>query len=564
MQAEHRPPGGRLQRHPHRVAALREQPGVPRARAAAQHAAPRVGRARRARALREGPPDADDLDGGDVSAVGRHVDGDPGHPRGPGTGRRPGGPGAGGPRAVERAPIELGVDDHAHRAVRIEPPLRDPGHVVGLHRRHGPDEGPGPGGVSGPGQPERVVGRHAFGGLAGEPQVGEQALARADHLGPGQAAGVGLVEHGPGLGEGLRRAATQEGQRRRPTADEPVGLGGEVRRHAELELEHVAEARRRRVGERHPRDVQRRQIGVAERRTRPAEGDHHAAEALLRPGPPGLRAGLGHGDGPAGGAFGPPRHLRRHELRDASVIHRAGHRQDGARGVVVLAPERHQALAIERRHRRRGAEDRPAVRVLPEQPRVQQIAGHRLGVLGVPADLLDHDLLLALELGGVERGVARHVEQHVDRVGGRGGVERGVQAGLVPRGPRVEVAPERLDLARGLADLPALGALEHEVFDEVGGALEARRLVHRPDVEPQVHRDDRALRHGRREQPQPSGQGGELGFGGGGGDLLAGGIGCLHGVSAPTRMDSGQSGAAENTNHPSSSAQYSPCHGHTR
>src|SRR5712691_5352362 len=101
----------------------------------------------------------------------------------------------------------------------------------------------------------------------------------------------------------------------------------------------------------------------------------------------------------------------------------------------------------------------------------QHRAAHRLVGKGALLEMVEDDVG-----GDVER--ERHILlQHL-----------GVIGRAFARGIGVEVAADRLDLLGDRAGAAPLGALERHVLEEMSGAVDLRRLVPGPDIDPEAER----------------------------------------------------------------------------
>ena len=159
----------------------------------------------------------------------------------------------------------------------------------------------------------------------------------------------------------------------------------------------------------------------------------------------------------------------------------------GARAPATVA-EGEDAVAGEAAQVLLRAQHGAPERVVAEGRPVDQVLGHRRGLVVGAVDLLDHDPPLAVELGGVEPCPADEIAQQVDRLGSALGTDGDVEGDQVVAGVRVQHAPEPLG---GLVDVLVgrvlLAALEHEVLEEVGHPVLLGTLVAGPGVERQQH-----------------------------------------------------------------------------
>ena len=131
-----------------------------------------------------------------------------------------------------------------------------------------------------------------------------------------------------------------------------------------------------------------------------------------------------------------------------------------------------------------GAQHGAAQRVVAEVGAVDELLGHRGGLVLVALDLLDDDAPLLVELGGIDLRAPDEVGEQVDRLHGRLGADGDVEGDEVVRGVGVQRAAHALgrlvDLAVVVVDL---AALEHQVLEEVGHAVLVGVLRARAGVE---------------------------------------------------------------------------------
>ncbi len=127
--------------------------------------------------------------------------------------------------------------------------------------------------------------------------------------------------------------------------------------------------------------------------------------------PPTKRAGSGAGAGRSGEAREPLLDL----ADDRPMIDRAGgDHQHVGRAIVALEIDR-EPLAVERAHGLARAEDRASDRLRRKRGLLQPFEYQIVGRILRGADLLHDDVLLALQLLGIERRIGQDVGQHVER-----------------------------------------------------------------------------------------------------------------------------------------------------
>jgi len=105
------------------------------------------------------------------------------------------------------------------------------------------------------------------------------------------------------------------------------------------------------------------------------------------------------------------------------------------------------------------------------------------------ADFLQHDLFLFGHLPGIKAGVVEDVRQQLDPLADMLVQNLRVERGPLPRGEGVELAAERVDLARNGLGRAAARALENHMLDKVREAFLTGLLVPRADIHPNADRD---------------------------------------------------------------------------
>ena len=155
-----------------------------------------------------------------------------------------------------------------------------------------------------------------------------------------------------------------------------------------------------------------------------------------------------------------------------------------ARARPAALAEGHDRVAREGAQVVLGAQHGAAQRVVAEVRAVDELLGHRGGLVLVALDLLDDDAALLVELGGIDLRAPDEVGEQVDRLHRRLGADGDVEGDEVVRGVGVQRAAHALgrlvDLAVVVVDL---AALEHEVLEEVGHAVLVGALGARAGVE---------------------------------------------------------------------------------
>jgi hypothetical protein len=115
-----------------------------------------------------------------------------------------------------------------------------------------------------------------------------------------------------------------------------------------------------------------------------------------------------------------------------------------------------------------GAQHGTAERVIAVGGLVQQLVGHRGGLVVVAVDLLDDHAALAVELVGVDARAGHEVREQVHRGHQRLRARGDVEGDQVVRGVGVELRAEPLGrLVHVAVGRELLAALEDEVLEEV-------------------------------------------------------------------------------------------------
>ena len=153
-----------------------------------------------------------------------------------------------------------------------------------------------------------------------------------------------------------------------------------------------------------------------------------------------------------------------------------------------------------------GAGDRPAQRRRAVGLAGEQVVHDVVGVVVVHRDLVEDDVALGLDVLVGDRRAGDHVAQHVD---GQRQVlveDPRVEAGVLLGGEGVELAAHRVEGDGDVERRALRGALEEQVLEEVGAAVQSRRLVTRADVDPHPDAGRARAGHVLGDDPQPAGQ----------------------------------------------------------
>ena len=216
--------------------------------------------------------------------------------------------------------------------------------------------------------------------------------------------------------------------------------------------------------------------------------------AALHRGGVGLKA-------PAGGVQGV-----HHQAADDVVVQSPGGGDDELVRAVVAAVVVPDGVAGDGADGVRGAADRAAQRVGAQHGGHEVFVGDVGGVVAVHGDFLEDDVAFLLHLLRVKHGAGDHVGDDVDRHGQVGVQHAGEVAGAFLRRGGVGFAAH---LVKGRGDLQggaALGALEQQVLQEVGGAVLPGRLVAGANADPEPDGGRALARHGLGQHPDAAGQ----------------------------------------------------------
>ena len=213
-----------------------------------------------------------------------------------------------------------------------------------------------------------------------------------------------------------------------------------------------------------------------------------------------------HDVGDRRAATGTAWNARSTRSRTLAVLEVAGRRDDEVRGDVGVGEVAAKRRLVERRHRLRLAEDRPAEWMLRPEPAGEDLVDEIVGRVLDHLDLFEDDFLLALDFGRVERRSGDEIREHVH--GHRQVLVEhlDVVAGVFLRGERVEVAADRVDLLGDVLGGAGGRALEEHVLHEVGDAFVSGGLVPRTAAEPYADAHRPHVGHPLGEQAKSVGQ----------------------------------------------------------
>ncbi len=184
---------------------------------------------------------------------------------------------------------------------------------------------------------------------------------------------------------------------------------------------------------------------------------------------------------PAGGVQGV-----HHQAADDVVVQSPGRGDDELVGAVVAAVVVPDRVARDGPDGVRGAADGTAQRVGSQNGGDEVLVRDVGRVIAVHGDFLEDDVPFLLHLLRVQDRAGDHVRDDVDRHGKVRVQHPGEVAGAFLRGGGVgfpaDLVEGRGDFQRGAA----LGALEQQVLQEVGGAVLAGSLVAGADADPET------------------------------------------------------------------------------
>ena len=184
--------------------------------------------------------------------------------------------------------------------------------------------------------------------------------------------------------------------------------------------------------------------------------------------------------------------------------------QGQAAGAVEVGPPGVEIVGADRRDAGFVAEDRAAERLLGIGGGPQIVEDDVGGRVARLAQLLQHDLLLADEVGGIEMRAQHHVGEQFDAERQMLGEQGGGEAGAVALGAGVEIAADILDRFAQFARRAPAGALEHHMLEQMGEAVDPRRLVARAGIGVEADGDGFETRHRPAGDLEAAGEGGEL------------------------------------------------------
>jgi len=177
------------------------------------------------------------------------------------------------------------------------------------------------------------------------------------------------------------------------------------------------------------------------------------------------------------------------------VLQVAGGGDEGGRSGVVGIHVPQEVRPAKSLEGGAGPDDRSAEGVSGELRGIEEVVHQFCGLVPVHGEFLEDHVAFAGNVGRGETGIQEHVDEDLEQVGPAIGVGAGVEAGVFLVGEGVEVSTDALD---GLGDgcgRAGSGALEEEVFDEMGDAVDGGGLVPAPDADPDPDGDGGHVGH---------------------------------------------------------------------
>ncbi len=226
-------------------------------------------------------------------------------------------------------------------------------------------------------------------------------------------------------------------------------------------------------------------------------------------------------------------------LDDLAVVQVAGGRDDQVLRLVAAMEEAGDLVAGEVVHRLLGAQDRPGERAGAVDDLGEEVVHDVARVVLGHRHLLKDDAALGVHVLGADQRAGEHVADHVDGERQVGVEHPRVVAGVLLRGEGVHLAADRVQGRRDVQRAAPLGALEEQVLQVVGRAVQHRGLVPGADADPDAEGRRAHRRQGLGDDSQAAGEDGtayragsvgalEQGAGGAGALLRRRGLG--HGV----------------------------------
>ena len=150
----------------------------------------------------------------------------------------------------------------------------------------------------------------------------------------------------------------------------------------------------------------------------------------------------------------------------------SGHGDERRRAGVVFLFEREEFLARQPRDRLDGSRERPPQRVVGPEGFGKEFLYELARIVVDHEDFLADHVPLALDLRRGELRMQHHVAQHIAKHRQVRGSGLGIIACVVFGREGVQIAAQPFHGLRDFQGVAPLGALEHEVFEEMRNAAE--------------------------------------------------------------------------------------------
>ena len=210
-------------------------------------------------------------------------------------------------------------------------------------------------------------------------------------------------------------------------------------------------------------------------------------------------------------AFGQAGETRLGERDQGLVIDLAGGDQDQAAGAIEVAAPGVEIVDLDRGDARLVAEDRAAERLVGIGGRPEIVEDDVRRRVARLAQFLQHDLLLAGEVGRARNAGAATMSESSSMPSGRCSASREAVKLVPSRSVQALRSPPTSSTASlDLARRAAARALEHHMLEQMGEAVEPRRLVARAGIGVEADRDGLEAGHRPARDLEPAVEDGEL------------------------------------------------------
>ena len=171
-----------------------------------------------------------------------------------------------------------------------------------------------------------------------------------------------------------------------------------------------------------------------------------------------------------------------------------------AEAVAVVAEE---LRLLQPAHRLLGSQDRLAQRMALPEVLGEDLVHQVVGVVLVHLDLFEDHTPLALDVALRKDRMQHQIAQYIERRRHMLIQHFNVEADRLFARKGVQVAADRVHLARNALRRPRLGALEHHVFHKMRDAVQLRDLMPRAGPHPHAHCHRAHVLHALRQNGQP-------------------------------------------------------------